>query len=383
MRILLSIHHPLDPDLGAPGLTLQLGAAYRDAGHEVSFVSFDDLPARLSLVAKEALYPEFAAWHLRRAERAGVDVIDATTGDAWLWARLPRRGRRRPLLVTRSHGLEHRYWEETLLEARASGAPLRGRTRLYHGELRLREVAASLRAADLCVLSNRDDQDYAVSGLRIPRERTRVVANGLPPEFLGLGFRPGGEPLRVAHVGSWTQRKGSRYLASALARVLGGHPAARVSLLGTGSPADAVLPGFPEPVRGRVDVVPGYRHEDLPTLLAGHQIAVSASLAEGFSLALPEAMACGLAPVATAISGSREVLSEGQNGLLVPPRDAGALADAIERLARDRGLLERLRAAAHATAQELSWRRIADDMLSCYESALAGRGLPCASCAGR
>jgi glycosyltransferase involved in cell wall biosynthesis len=210
-----------------------------------------------------------------------------------------------------------------------------------------------------------------------------VVANGLPPEFLGLGFRPGGEPLRVAHVGSWTQRKGSRYLASALARVLGGDPAARVSLLGTGSPADAVLPGFPEPVRGRVDVVPGYRHEDLPTLLAGHQIAVSASLAEGFSLALPEAMACGLAPVATAISGSREILSEGQNGLLVPPRDAGALADAIERLARDRGLLERLRAAAHATAQELSWRRIADDMLSCYESALAGRGLPCASCAGR
>ena len=52
-----------------------------------------------------------------------------------------------------------------------------------------------------------------MSGLRIPRERTRVVANGLPPEFLGLGFRPGGEPLRVAHVGSWAQRKGSRYLA--------------------------------------------------------------------------------------------------------------------------------------------------------------------------
>ena len=45
-------------------------------------------------------------------------------------------------------------------------------------------------------------------------------------------------------------------------------------------------------------------------------------------------------------------MREGQNGLLVPPRDAGALADAIERLARDRGLLERLRAAAHATAQD-------------------------------
>jgi glycosyltransferase involved in cell wall biosynthesis len=371
VNILLSIHHRLEQDHGAPGVTLQLGSAYREAGHTVSFLSFDDLPSWLPALAKEALYPELATWRLRHAGRAGVDVVDASTGDAWLWARTLRRAGRRPLLVTRSHGLEHRYWAEALLEAREAGATVRGRTRLYHGGLRLREVAASLRASDLCFFMNHDDRDYAVRRLRIPLRRTRVFLNGLPEEFLGLPLHPAGERLRMAHIGSWAERKGRRYLADALARVLDRDPAAQVSLLGTRTPAQAVLSDFPEPVRDRVGVVPDYRHEELPNLLAHHQVAVSASLAEGFSLALPEAMACGLAPVASAISGAREIVREGQNGLLVAPRDAGALADAVQRLAEDPALLERLRRAAHTTAQELSWRRIADESLAAYESGLA------------
>ena len=174
-------------------------------------------------------------------------------------------GGRLPLLVTRSHGLEHRYWKERCGGARR-GPAYRARTGCTTGRWRLREVAASLRASDACVFLNGDDRTTPSSGLRSRVSETRRGANGPPPEFLGLGFRPGGEPAAGgrSHVGSWTQRKGSRYLASALARVLGGHPAARVSLLGTGSPADAVLPGFPEPVRGRVDVVPGYRHRLFP-----------------------------------------------------------------------------------------------------------------------
>ena len=120
-------------------------------------------------------------------------------------------------------------------------------------------------------------------------------------------------------------------------------------------PPGRVLADLPPSVHARVHVVPEYRHADLPALLAGHHVLVSASLAEGFSLALPEAMACGLAPVATSISGSREVIRDGKNGLLVAPCDPVALASGIERLADDRGSLERLRAGAHASARGLSW----------------------------
>jgi glycosyltransferase involved in cell wall biosynthesis len=120
-----------------------------------------------------------------------------------------------------------------------------------------------------------------------------------------------------------------------------------------------------------VDVTPEYRHDDLPHLLQDHHILLSASLAEGFSLALPEGMACGLAPVATAISGAREIVVDDSNGLLVPSRDAGATASALLRLAGDRPLLERLRACAHASAQSLSWRSVAGDSLKVYKRGLA------------
>jgi glycosyltransferase involved in cell wall biosynthesis len=132
-----------------------------------------------------------------------------------------------------------------------------------------------------------------------------------------------------------------------------------------------VLAEFPAPLRDRVEVVPSYTHERLVGLLEGHGVLISASLAEGFSLALPEAMACGLAPVVTDLSAARAIVRDGENGLLVPPRDPEALAAALLRVDRDRDLLDRLRRAAHATAQSHSWAAIARATAELYERALS------------
>ena len=373
MRVLLSIHHRLDPDLGAPGITLALGNAYRELGHEAHFLSFDDLPGRLPGLAKEALYPWFAAPRLRRAAVDGVDVIDASTGDAWLWA-LARRGHERsPLLVTRSHGLEHRYWAQAVEESVRRGARMPLRSRLYHGGVRLREVTRSLRSADYVIFGNDEDRDFAVERLGLAVERARVFPNGLPKAFLGLPLDPAASLERIACVGSWAERKGKSYLAAALSATLERDLSLRATLLGTQVGADTVLADFPASVRDRVVAVPHYGHDELPTLIRGHQVAISASLAEGFSLALPEVMACGLAPVVTNIPSARAVVRHEDNGLLVPTRDVPAITHAIERLGNDPELLRRLRAGAHSTAQTLSWRRVAERTLALYEHGLATR----------
>jgi glycosyltransferase involved in cell wall biosynthesis len=376
MRILLSIHHALDPNFGAPGATLALGEEYGRLGHQVSYLSFDDLPRWLPPPAKELLYPEFAAYRLMRSA-CRVDVVDASTGDAWLWARAIRRDGVRPLLVTRGHGLEHRYWQEEVLEAKRTGRHLGRRTVAYHGRMRLREVSASLRLADLCIFLNRDDLEYAARRLGVDRERAVVMPNGVSAEFLGRPLDPiGSGLLRIAYIGSWADRKGARYAASTVARVLEAREDVGVGFFGVKVPPERVLAELPVAARKRTHVVPRYSHEDLPHLLKGHQILISASLAEGFSLALPEAMACGLAPVATGISGAREIVRDGDNGILVPPRDADALSAAILRLAEDRILLERLRAAAYDTAQSLGWSRIARETIALYERGLARRTSP-------
>ena len=74
---------------------------------------------------------------------------------------------------------------------------------------------------------------------------------------------------------------------------------------------------------------------DVPALLARAGLFVLPSLTEGVSLTLLEAMACGLAVVATRVGGNPEVVADGETGLLAPPGDPAALAAAILRLRRD------------------------------------------------
>jgi glycosyltransferase involved in cell wall biosynthesis len=75
---------------------------------------------------------------------------------------------------------------------------------------------------------------------------------------------------------------------------------------------------------------------DVPALLRRAGLFVLPSLTEGVSLTLLEAMASGLAVVATRVGGNPEVVADGETGLLVPPRDPAALAAALLRLRRDR-----------------------------------------------
>ena len=80
----------------------------------------------------------------------------------------------------------------------------------------------------------------------------------------------------------------------------------------------------------------GHVSDPIP-ILQGCDAFLMVSMGEGFGLALAEAMACGTAVVATRSGALNEIVEDGNSGLLVPPRDVSALADAIEKLAKDEG----------------------------------------------
>jgi glycosyltransferase involved in cell wall biosynthesis len=374
MRILFSIHHELDPDTGAPGATIALGEHLTELGHEVDYLSFDEMPVKLPFMAATIAYPYFAAAKLAGREAQRADVIDASTGDAWAWARLDRR-RRRPLLVTRSHGLEHLFQEREVEQAQREGRKLSWRYPLYWGGWRLREVALSLRASDLVFVLSEAERDHAVRRLGIEPGRVRLTANGVPDSFLAKAKETNGDAggPAVAWVGAHRASKGVEHGSAALVAAMEAEPELRVSFFGPGVPVATVLERFPTHLHPRVRVVERYHREELPTLLCGHSIAFIPSLSEGFSLALVEVMACGLAPVASDIPGNRETIVDGENGLLIPPGDAAAATAAIRRLRGDSELLERLRETARAVGERYSWQRIAADTASAYEEALARR----------
>jgi hypothetical protein len=80
------------------------------------------------------MFPEFLASQiLALSQKRAVDVVDASTGDAWVWVKL-RRSSNSPALVTRSHGLEHiMHLLENLEETHLGKLHLSGKYPLYHG----------------------------------------------------------------------------------------------------------------------------------------------------------------------------------------------------------------------------------------------------------
>ena len=92
--------------------------------------------------------------------------------------------------------------------------------------------------------------------------------------------------------------------------------------------------------------------DDVPAWFACADIATLPSFGdEGVPQSLMQAAACGLPAVATPIGAIREAVSDGETGLLVPPRDPPALAAALERLMTDEAMRVRMGRAAHAHAQ--------------------------------
>lgn len=375
MRILLTVSYWLDANTGVSGATLQLAEAYESAGHVVEILSWDDMPWRSTRRTHEFVWD---AWITReiaaRSRSRAVDVVDASTADAALWATLRSRQRSRELLVARTHGLTHVFLDEKERE-RALGNDATTRFNRAHERIDRALVARALRGADLALFLNEGDRDYAVGRLNVELERSGVVPNGITTAFLGARA-PAPRPGRAAHiawVGSYDVRKGVTYAAAALRSVLRAHPDVKVTFFGGHREAELVKADYPAELHAQIDVIPRFDREALPSLLAEADILLFPSVAEGFSLALVEAMACGLAPVATAVGAAAEVVRHEKDGLVVNARDSQALEHALMRLAGDRDELDRLRASAHARAQGYTWTHAASENLRLYERALAKR----------
>lgn len=379
MRALLSIHHELDRDSGAPGVTVRLGEALRSLGHEVDFLSFDDMPGTEK--AKRYRFPYFVAREIRR--RPAYEVLDLSSGDGWFHARtrgLMAAGGK-SLLVARSHGLEHVQHEAYLAEAGAGGRKLSWKYPLYNGGFRLWECGQSFAHADLSLFLNKADLNYATTKLHVRPERARLVRNGVSAEFLEqarlLGQQPSDAPsaLNIAFVGTFIERKGVDLLCSAATAIMRRNGSVRLGCFGTGAAADTVLSAFPPELRGRVTVVPRYRNAELPELLRPFHILAAPSRSEGFGLAFMEAMACGLVPVVSDIPGPTEFVVDGSNGLIAPVGDASALQSRIERLIGQPSLWAQLRSRAISTAIGHSWTAVAEETVAQYKRAAAMLGL--------
>jgi glycosyltransferase involved in cell wall biosynthesis len=173
----------------------------------------------------------------------------------------------------------------------------------------------------------------------------------------------------VGNVAALVPHKGQRHLVEAAAIVVRRVPDARFVIAGEGELRAALERQIREHRLEKHVLLAGFR----PDALSVHKafdVFVMSSVTEGLGTSLLDAMACARPVVATATGGIPEVVVDGETGILVPPRDPAAMADAIVRLLEDDDLRQRMGNAGLARARrKFSAERMVQQTLRAYQRA--------------
>lgn len=183
---------------------------------------------------------------------------------------------------------------------------------------------------------------YAAQEFRIPPERLTTIPNGVDLDH----FRPvrrdrNVEPPVIGCTARLHAKNDHATLLRAFARVSVRWPEARLLLLGRG-PEEPRLRALAAALGISARVRFEGEQPDVAPYLHQMDLYVQPSVAEGMPNSILEAMASGLPVVATCVGGTPEVVVDGETGLLVPPRDPVALADAALKLLEDRRMADAL-----------------------------------------
>jgi glycosyltransferase involved in cell wall biosynthesis len=236
------------------------------------------------------------------------------------------------------------------------------------------------RCTDLSLAVSQGVKDYLLQEIGLDPAKIRVVANGVDVAAIDAA-RPGPAVRRdlgllenvpvvglVGRLDHWG--KGHKELFTAMAQIRARHPV-HALMVGGGRRIDEVRQVAASlGLAGQVHFL-GQR-QDVPDLLNAMDIFVLPSYSEGVSLALLEAMAAGLPVIATAVGGLPEVVTDGQTGLLIPPRDAAALDGALTRLLSDPSLAKQLgENARRYVRKHFSLERLGREINEIYEELVA------------
>jgi glycosyltransferase involved in cell wall biosynthesis len=242
--------------------------------------------------------------------------------------------------------------------------------------LLLLRLAAGHRRARI-IFQNRDDLDLLTrAGAARPGRSAVIRGSGVDLEAFAPVPEPGGAPV-VLYAGRMMREKG-----------VGDFAAAARELRARGVSARFVLVGKPDPAHrsslseetlrawsGAGEVEWWGARADMAAVIGSAAVVCLPSwYGEGLPKVLLEAAACGKAMVATDVPGCRELVIDGETGILVPPRDPAALARALARLLNDPELRRTLGSNARLAAEtEFGADQVVRETLAVYEELLAIR----------
>jgi glycosyltransferase involved in cell wall biosynthesis len=358
-----------DFDLYAAGTDARLAASFAEAGFRFRYY-------RMSRLANPVV-DAWAVWRLVRMFRADrpaiVHTFDTKPG---VWGRLAAKLAGVPVVIGTLPGLGSLYsepnWKGRLIRP------------LYEQLQRLVS-----RWVDLTIFQNADDAREMERRGVVPPGRTAIISgSGVRTDvFTPPRSRDGEVPLRaelgvpegrmvVAMVSRILRSKGVLEFAAAARRVQQVEPGIAFLLVGQADVESLDALSADELRQLRECVIWAGWRGDVKDILALSDVFVLPSFyREGIPRVLIEAAATGLPLIAVDGPGSREVVEDGVNGVLVPPRDSAAIAEAVLRLARAPELRARLGERSRERAvSRFDLAVVAEETRSLYEALLKAKG---------
>ncbi|HEV3474244.1 MAG TPA: glycosyltransferase family 4 protein [Actinomycetota bacterium] len=365
MRILLACPYAWDAPGGVQVHVRQLAGQLRERGHEVRVLAPASHPPRESFV--RAVGRPF-----RISYNQSVAPIAPTLG-ALGRVRTELRDFR-PDLV---HVHEPMVPGPAMFATLASKAPVVATFHAFADASRLLDLAApALRPVwrRLAVRVAVSEAAAEFVARRFGRGDIRVIPNGADVELF-RDAEPAELPKgrRILFVNRLDRRKGFPVMVQAFGRLAADRPDVVLVVIGDGADRNAVR-DLTVDARSRVVMLGSVPHDKLPPYHAASELFCAPAIGrESFGIVLVEAMAAGLPVVASDIPGYREVVRDGIEGILVPPRNPAALAEAIGRLLDDPGTAKQLGAAGRERAQRFSWHTVAGELEDLYREVVGER----------
>jgi glycosyltransferase involved in cell wall biosynthesis len=237
---------------------------------------------------------------------------------------------------------------------------------------------AIYRGADAIVAYGEHARRFVLETSGVAPEKVFVAGQAVDAaRFRDVRPAPSVNVAEALYIGQFVECKGLPYLFDAVASLP--DVPLRLRLVGNGSEESEVRARVAK--LGNAEVVGYLSQEELPAQLGRSRCLVLPSITtpldkETWGLVVNEAMHAGLPVIATDAVGAAAggLVQDGVNGFVVPERDAGALAEALRRLATDSQLAARLGAQARIDAAAFTHARMADAFMQAVEYAITARG---------
>ncbi len=359
MKILSLSNCPLEPMQGSGKAVLRYVKGLRDLGHEVEVIEPRDFEIWPGLNKAKQHRMAIGAWRVvrQKLQQENYEIIEFYGAEFWLVARKLSKLPERPLLIAHTHGLELLNMEKQhVYEPPASFINYVSR-KIYASLFRI-----YFKCTDALVCLSKPDWDYALEHGFYLKDRVAMVPHGIDEVYRTMPFIAEKEQ-RVAYFGTWTKRKGIKYLSTVMARILNKIPDLYLDLYGTYAEKEKILADFPGQLHSRIIIYPQLPDQEIINYLVKAKVFFFPSQYDGFGFAIAEAMACSLAAVTTPTGFGAE-LRDKQEALLCDFEDTEAMEQSVLSLLQDNNLRLKIARGGWEKACSLNWdanvRKLAD-----------------------